>query len=309
MASIDNTDAYGLSISDFETPRASANVTEETDSVFVSPASVCLGFLDGATLNDIEVGTEPIYAVDKRNKEAKSRLKSIWGKPIAEIGATKLQNWTVSLGIQLKKSFNKVNITQCLLTTKAFHKRGGALATPAEGDENTANNSVQRTQINNVRFINSLAKDDVKALLLQRGAQKTRAHLDNGEDPDGALYDLIVDTYNNPDDNDLTTLRWNIAWLRTPEPACFQLITLEKAQNALKSLSMAYEKAYLNWKKSGWHEGLPTKQFKDFVGSNNYLDYLHCLLQESDSLLSVCKSDLPFGVFSEGDAVNRPTKK
>ena len=123
------------------------------------------------------------------------------------------------------------------------------------------------------------------------------------------MYDLIVDTYNNPDDNDLTILQWNIAWSRTPEPARFQLITFEKAQNALKSLSMAYKKAYSNWKKSGWHKGLPTKQFKDFVGSNNYLDYLHCLLQESDGLLSVFKSDLPFRVFLEGDTVNQPTKR
>ena len=99
-------------------------------SAVASATSTRLGFLEGATFFDMEVGTEAIYMIDKRNHKAKSKLKSIRGKAIADIGAKVLRNWAVSLGIQMKKGFNKLDVVRCLLTTKAFHERGSQSISP-----------------------------------------------------------------------------------------------------------------------------------------------------------------------------------
>lgn len=285
-----------------------AGLTSPTASASSNSTNADLGHLAGATLEDIEVGTEAIYLVDRRNKEAKTVLKSIRGKDVPSIQAKHLRNWCVSLGIQMKKSYNKLEVVRCILLSKTYHERGGN----NDGDTPTAvvAPNAARIHINNVRFINVLAKEDIKAALLQRGTQKTRAQLDSGADPDGDLFNTIADTYNDSEDESLVDLKFNVQWTKAPEPNRFQAINAEKACQTFKDLSKKYEQCFSNWKKSGHHGDIPTKPFHDFVGSSNYLDYLHELLQETPGLMETFKGDLPVGVFSEGDRTNtRPRKR
>ena len=290
-----------ISVEDVDNGGSTTPAVAVSAAAGAADSSDKLGFLQGATFADVEVGTEAIYMVDKRNKEAFSRLKSIRGKAVADINMKILRNWAVSLNIQMKKQFNKLKVIKCILVAKSYFERTNGSNNHNLTDES---NPAPRNHINNVRFINALAKENVKGLLLQRGAQKSRADLDNGSDPDAPLWEAIVDAYNNRDDDDMLVIRWSITWARAPEPDRFHPINVAKAQTTLKSLSSAYEKAFSNWKKSGWHEGIETKPFHDFVGSTNYLDYLHCLLQETDGLLEVIKCDLPSNVFSEGTPVS-----
>lgn len=307
--------ATGTPVDSSEGAAASSITTPSTEGTD-------LGCLQGATLEDVEVGAEAIYLVDKRNAEYKTKLKSIDGKPIKEIGAKVLRNWAVSIHIQMKKGFKKHEIVQCILTTKAYRERvfgnasNGATTTTDGNDgrlSNPATINAPRNHINNVRFINCLANDQVVAKLIQRGAQKTRRQLDNGEDPDAILYEMIVEKYNDESNDEASSLKWDITWTRQPDPSRFHPINTEKAIATYKDLSSSYEKAHSNWKKSGHHGGIPTKDFHSFVGSSNYLDYLHCLVQSSPGLLSTFKADLPPGVFSEGSPVNnlqqRPAKQ
>lgn len=272
------------------------------------PGSTDLEFLSGATLDDIVIGTEAIYRVDKRTRDVMTVVKSIRGKETKEISMKLLRNWAVSLQIQMKKDFRKVDVLNCLVKTKTYRDRASVDPSTSTAEASAVAPS-PRNHINNVRFINVLAKDCVKALLLQRGAQKTRAELENREDPDALLYQKIVTLYNDAADEDLLELKWEVGWTKMPEPSRFHPINAKKAKTAMKSLSMSYERVFANWKKSGHHEGIPTKEFHSFVGSSNYLDYLHSLLTESPGLLSIFKGDLPSEVFSEGGSSNSQPKK
>ena len=98
-------------------------------------------------------------------------MKSIKGITVEKIASKTMRNWAVSLGIQMKKNFRKSEIIKCIITTKNFRERIDT-GSPIEGQ------TAPRVHINNVRFINVLAQDGVKALLLQRGVQKTREDLE-----------------------------------------------------------------------------------------------------------------------------------
>lgn len=294
------------------TEATESSADDEVEIVPPSSSNPSLGILDGATLDDVELGSEPIYIVDKRNKDAKTIVKAIRGIPIDSVPMKNLRNWAVTLQIQMKKTFRKVDVIKCIVNTKTYRERQG---NSVEANTNlpamVSPPAMSRVHINNVRFINVLARDDIKARLLGRGAQKSREQLDNGIDPDGELFGFISNIYNNTNDDSLIELKWNIHWTKEPDLARFQPINTEKAMSSFKSLSASYEIAFANWKKSGHHEGIPTKAFHDFVGSSNYLDYLHCFLQETPGLLASFKGDLPPDVFSEGNGTTpaRATKK
>ena len=75
-----------------------------------------------------------------------------------------------------------------------------------------------QNSINNVRSINVLVQDDVKALLLQCRAQKTCAQLYNREDPDTVMNSTITEYYNDFSKIDLLTIWWDLLWSKKPEP-------------------------------------------------------------------------------------------
>ena len=73
---------------------------------------------------------------------------------------------------------------------------------------------------------------------------------------------------------------------------------MTKLRANMKTLSTRYDKAYYDWKRSGWHEGIETRPFVAFSG-NTWLLYLHKMLLPHPGLLSSLKEDLPDGVHTE----------
>ena len=82
-----------------------------------------------------------------------------------------------------------------------------------------------------------------------------------------------------------------------PDPNSFDPIDAEKAKSSVGMLTGTYEKAFQNWKVSGFNEGIESVPFVHFGGG--WIHYFHQMLEPFPDLLKSLTAELPDGVFAE----------
>lgn len=280
--------------------------------------SLKYGVLEGASMEDVELVSEAIYPITK-NSTIMTRVKSIKGVAIKDVGVKLIDSWATAQGVKIpRKKKKKEDVCALIVDFKVLKDRqdaqvanGSTTVQPAVATASTTTTSTanRRVIINYPRLVNMIADEQIKAAFIARGNTLSKDDLEDGKKADADLYKTIAETYNDTSKAELNTLRWEVDWKHTPDPSSFDPIDAEKAKASVSSLASTYEKAYQNWKVSGFNEGIECVEFVKFGGG--WIHYLHQILLPFPDLFKSMTAELPDGVFAEssGTSKKRSTKR
>jgi hypothetical protein len=288
------------------------------------------GVLDGASMEDVALVSEAIYPIQK-NGQLMTRIKSIKGHPVASLGVKVLDAWSASQGVRIpRKNKKKEDVCRLIMDFKVMKDRQdasvltgsasrtstsrGATSGAASSTGNTpppssrrAVEAAKRVTINYARLVNTISLETIKAAFMNRGGTLSRQDLDDGKKADHDLYEGVAKAYNTQDDVYLETFHWDVDWNHTPDLSVFDKINAVKAKSSIQSMSLAYDKAFQNWKVSGFNEGIEQVPFVRFAGG--WIHYLHQMLEPHPDLLKSVTGDLPDSVFNESGSEKKQSRK
>ena len=239
---------------------------EQAESVTADEIKRILGKKGRAKLCNVKISEAETNKLARKGNEH-TRLESIYGIPVRKIPCDALSSFhsrwrSVPHSLKKKKALcdGIVKLYTDLLEGKFKVDAEGNLIVEESPEAN-------RHVVNKMRYINVLFSPLIRPILETKGRALNKDELTEGIKQDEPLHRQIITEYNTDDDHNEDF--WSIPGYRANPELDGKPITWEQSKKIMAELTKEYEFAFGNWKQSGNHD-----DFRNYIGSNFYLQYL-----------------------------------
>ena len=226
-----------------------------------------------AKFNDIVLADEPT-TVANNNKNLKTKLQSVMGISVLKLSTDHVRATAKALGIKDIRKAKKFDVCQRIVEWVSDKSNEIVdVTSPKDDSPNTSNITINRR-----RYLNVIFSDTVRPLIATKGESLNKDDLTSGLKQDQVLLTKIAEEYNKPIPEYAADAHPEIEKGRYSDAGIYNDIDWQKSKRVFTQLSNEYDKAFWNWKKSGFHGEFPSEEgvepnseklpFSDFVHGN-----------------------------------------